>query len=355
MGLSLEELPSLESAQGPWSELAEAGGNPFATFEWASAWWSIWGSGRRLLLHQARRPDGEVAAILPLYVHAEGAVGLVRFIGHGPADQLGPVCAPRDRREVAAAMHRLVRERLGWRTVLLAERLPGSDGWGGLLRAPVLRRESAPVLETAGVDWEHWLGTRSANFRQQARRREAKLVREHGLRFELVTDPAALDPALDRLIALHDARWEGASSAFDARRSAFHHAFARLAFDRGWLRLWLAHLDDEPAAAWLGFRFAGADWYYQAGRAPRWEAAGVGFVLLLHTIRDAFEARMREYRFGLGDEPYKARLMTADPGLETVAAGSRPVVLAAAAAARAASELPKPLRGRLVRPLASAR
>jgi CelD/BcsL family acetyltransferase involved in cellulose biosynthesis len=353
MGLRLQEVRSLADARPAWTALAEAGGNPFATWEWASAWWDAWGAGRRLLLYVARRDDGEPAAILPLYLSAERPVRLVRFIGHGPADQLGPVCAPRDRREVAAALRRLARERLGLRTLLLAERLPGSDGWAGLLRAPVLRRERSPVLEIAGHGWDAWLANRSANFRQQVRRRERKLVREHGLRFELVTDPAQLQPALGRLITLHDARWQGASNAFDSRRAGFHHAFAELALARGWLRLWLAHLDDEPVAAWLGFRFAGSDWYYQAGRSPAWESSGVGSVLLLHTIRDAFEAGMREYRFGLGDEPYKARLTTADPGLETVAVGSRPVVLSAAAAARAATELPKNVRGRLLRPLAS--
>jgi len=77
-------------------------------------------------------------------------------------------------------------------------------------------------------------------------------------------------------------------------------------------------------AAWYGFRYGDAEWYYQAGRDPAWEESSVGFVLLSHTVREAFEARMREYRLLLGDEPYKERFATEDPGLETLGlAGTR--------------------------------
>ena len=71
-------------------------------------------------------------------------------------------------------------------------------------------------------------------------------------------------------------------------------------------------------ASWLGYRLGGAEWYYQAGRDPALEREAVGFVLMNHTIREALNDGMREYRLLLGGESYKDRFANADHGLETV-------------------------------------
>jgi Acetyltransferase (GNAT) domain len=67
-------------------------------------------------------------------------------------------------------------------------------------------------------------------------------------------------------------------------------------------------LDDVPVAAWYGFRYAGVETFYQSGRDPGLERENIGFVLLCHTIPSAFHDGMKEYRFGLGGEPYKIAL-----------------------------------------------
>jgi CelD/BcsL family acetyltransferase involved in cellulose biosynthesis len=200
------------------------------------------------------------------------------------------------------------------------------------------------VLATAGLDWERWLATRSANLRQQIRRRERNLRRDHGLEYRLVEHQSELPGAMDALVALHRARWGDRSAAFGRAHEALLRRFAARALDRGWLRLWIAHAGGAPAAAWLGFRYMGADSYYQAGRAPRWDSHGLGFVLLAHTIRDALEAGMREYRFGLGGESYKSRFCSHDDGVVTVVAGPGPLPALVVAAARAVRAAPRPLR-----------
>ena len=71
-------------------------------------------------------------------------------------------------------------------------------------------------------------------------------------------------------------------------------------------------------SAWYGFRYGGAESYYQAGRDPAWDGYSVGFVLLTHSIRAALEDGAREYRFLEGEETYKYRFTDEDLGLETV-------------------------------------
>jgi hypothetical protein len=58
---------------------------------------------------------------------------------------------------------------------------------------------------------------------------------------------------------------------------------------------------------------------------------------------------MNDFRFGLGDEPYKDRFAEEDPGLETVVAGRGPLALLASGAAAAGRRLPAGARRRIVR------
>jgi CelD/BcsL family acetyltransferase involved in cellulose biosynthesis len=348
--LLVEPVASFEDVRADWSRLGDAAGSPFGTWEWGAAWWEAFGGGAELLLHVLRRPGGEVAAVLPLYLALRrGPFRVARFIGHGPGDQLGPICTPADRAAVAGALNRFARSRLGLGGVLLAERLPAEEGWSQALGGRLLRRESSPLLEIGGRTWDEWLASRSRNFREQVRRRERKLLREHEVTIRLSTERDEVAAAFDTLVRLHEARWAGASRAFAGARLAFHRDFVRRAADRGWARIWLLEVDGRPGAAWYGLRFGDADWYYQAGRDPEMERANVGFVLLSHTIRDAFAAGRRQYRFLLGDEPYKSRFMTDDPGLDTVALSAGPGAAGAAVAAAAAVRLPRDARQKLLR------
>jgi hypothetical protein len=93
---------------------------------------------------------------------------------------------------------------------------------------------------------------------------------------------------------------------------------AGLAAQRQWLRLWVPEIEGQAAAAVYGFRFAGVESYYQAGRDPRWDHYRLGFVLLAHAIQQAAQDSMAEYQLLREGEQYKYRFPTADPGLETV-------------------------------------
>lgn len=320
-----------------WDRLAQASGNVFATREWTAAWSEHLGDGTPVLLG-ARDGTGSLRAIVPLVRRRERGARTLRLLGHGPADELGPVCAPEDRIAVARALREWLSSARGW-DIVVADALPGGWRWDAALGGVVTAAESSPVLELPDGDWDAFLAGRSRNLREQIRRRERKLRREHEVSLHLTSSAATLADDLDTLIRLHHARFSaGESAAFAGPRAAFHHDFARRALDRGWLRLWTLQVDGAPAAAWYGLRFGDADVFYQSGRDPRLERESVGFVLLTHTIRDAVEAGRREYRFGLGDESYKGRFATADLGLQQVTAtGSalgRSLVLARSARRR---------------------
>lgn len=323
-------VDGLDEAREAWVALALASRNVFSTWEWAVTWWRQRDESRRLLVHVGREPDGRVSSLLPLYQWSSRPFRIARFLGHGPADQLGPVCAASDARSAARALHRVLHER--GLDLVLAELLPGGLGWSDELGSRMIGRESSP-LASLEKGWEAFLAARSSNLRQQVRRRERRLADRYTLRYRQSADAERLDDDLSLLFSLHVARW-GASSPF-VRWERFHREFARVACERGWLRLWFLELDGRPVAAWYGFRFANVVSYYQAGREPARSDDSVGFVLLAHSIHEAAAEGASEYRFLRGAESFKLRFADADPGLEThaIALGLRGAAATAAVAA----------------------
>jgi CelD/BcsL family acetyltransferase involved in cellulose biosynthesis len=342
---TVERVSDLAVARVEWTRLAAAAGNIFSTWEWASAWHQHLGGGAELAIATARRPTGEATAILPLCVVRKSPFRLVRFVGAGPADQLGPVCAPAERDDAAIALRHHVEEVLGSSGLFLGERIWGEAPLGPQLGGSVVRHAASPALPILGASFDDFLASLSRNFRSQVRRRERNLYRAGTVAYRLTEDPDRLDADMRTLMRLHAARWSsGQSTSLSGPRAPFHLDFARRALENGWLRLWTLELDGTAVAAWYGLRFAGVEFYYQAGRDPAYDHLHVGFVLLCHSVRCAFEDGMREYRFGLGDEPYKSRFTEHDPGLDTIAIAVGARGRLALAAIHAALRMPDRVR-----------
>jgi CelD/BcsL family acetyltransferase involved in cellulose biosynthesis len=318
--LKLERLGGLEEVREEWTALAERSGSVFATWEWASSWYAHLGGERPLHLIGCRRADGSLLAILPFFLASPRPLRVLRAIGHGPGDELGPVCAPADR-ELVAAQVRPALDLIGsgW-DVLVVDNLPRDPAWQGMGGTATVAEIPNPVLEIEGVGWDEYLAARSSKFRQQFRRDERRLNRDHSLAYRLAQDPERLDGDLDTLFALHEKRWgEQSSGVFAAQEAAMQREFAHAAFERDWLRLWLMELDGKPVAARLGFRFGGIEFAYQAGRDRSWDRYGIGFVLQCHAIREAMNESAREFRLLRGGEAYKDRFGGVDHGLVSLA------------------------------------
>ena len=183
--LTLERLDELEASGEDWTRLAEASGNVFSTPDWAQVWWEHFGAGRELRLIAGRDGAGAMVALLPLYLNRTRPLRVLRFVGHGPADQLGPVCASADRHRVAGMLRDVLADRRWRADLLVGDRLGGADGWAAVTGATVLLSEPSPTLAIGGQSWDEFLASKSKNFRDQVRRRERKLAKSHELSFRL--------------------------------------------------------------------------------------------------------------------------------------------------------------------------
>jgi CelD/BcsL family acetyltransferase involved in cellulose biosynthesis len=312
--LALEQVASVAEIGPAWEQLAERAGNPYATPLWVEAWLRHVSDAQQPSLWACVRGDGRVAAVLPLVVVRGRYVRRVRFVGFGAVAEAGPVCAPEDVEVAARAIPRILSLLRGW-DAFLGEYLAGR-GWADRIGGRLLGRLGSPVVRIEWSSWDEYLALRSANFRQELRRKERRL-QARGFALKRVVCPEELPGALDALFALHRARWGARASPWFSGREQFHREFANLALQRGWLRLRLLELNGRTVGAYYGFRFGSAEWFHQLGRDPA-ETESVGLVLLAHSIREAIAEDAHEFRLGPGPHAYKLRFATHDPGLESV-------------------------------------
>ena len=301
----------LAPLRGDWCALAAQSDNVFATYEWLSTWWHHFGRGRQLLVTTVHdEASGRLVAILPLYVAATRPVRVVRLLGHGATDQLGPVCAVGDRDRARRALAELLTgPALAGRRwdVAIADELPACDEPPSGAR--LLARYPTHVVSLDGTTGDEWLAARSSKLRAQLARCGRSLDQLGIVSCRTTDDLARVDQDLDRLLDLHDRRWAGAGGSRSyAGREAFHHDIARTFLDRGWLRLRFLEIDGTAVAAVHSFRFEGVESHYQGGRDPAYDQHSVGLLLHRHAILACADEGVREYRFLRGDEDYKRRL-----------------------------------------------
>jgi CelD/BcsL family acetyltransferase involved in cellulose biosynthesis len=340
----LEPLGSFAELGDAWDRLAVASRNIFATREWLEAWWRHFGAGGELALTACYDGDGDLFAILPLCVWRRRGLRVLRFVGHGPSDLLGPICAPQSVPAAQAALRTALTQTSPRWNIFLGEQLLGAERWGDALGARIVRTTGFPIVRFAeGQTWDDFLATKPSQWRSEVRRRARKLADGRDVEYRLVDAGEDLQNWITSLFRLHAHRWEGIehNSPFTGGgRDAFHREVADITAARGWLRLWFILVDGEPVAARYGWRFGETHHNYQAGRERAWDRYGVGQLLVLHTLRSTLEEGAYEYRFLRGDESYKYEYAQHDPRLDIVARGGTAVGSAMLRAGLAAYDSP---------------
>jgi CelD/BcsL family acetyltransferase involved in cellulose biosynthesis len=323
---------ALAAIEDGWRRLAEAQGNAFVGPDWFHAWLRHYGLAAQPAVVAVHGPGDVLIGVLPLASTRHLGRPVLRFAGASLGDCFHPVAIPGHEADVARVAGEAIATSSEMPPAMLLENAQGSDSWidglasarPGMLKARY-RTAPLPYIRLPSEGWEHYLAAKSRNFRNQVGRKRRMLERGHVLRFRRTQTQAELGEDLETFFDLHEARWQsrGGSEALTADSRDFHRDFARVALSRGWLRLWFLELDEETVAAWYGWRVGPRYSYYQGGFSPRRARESVGFVLLAHTIRSAFEEGAEQYDLLLGGENYKARFATDTREVQTIALGPR--------------------------------
>lgn len=307
----LQTGAELERLRDEWNELLSGSHADclFLTWEWTASWWRHLGNDRTLHVIEVRERN-RLIGLAPFTI----LNGRVEFMGSGTvgSDYLDLIVRRESEQEVIDAMARNL-ETLGHQ-LRLSHFLPGSAVYQLAERLRTRgyrvfdrRINVCPFMTLAGQNWDSFLATLGRRHRENIRRRIRKLPADASFRRTATQEEVRKN--LTSLISLHNQRWDtrgGSDALRDGPVQEFHREFAALAFDRGWLRLYVLHLGDQPAAAVYAFNYKGTSLYYQAGVAPEYSGMSLGLVALGLSIQDALEEGAVEYDFLHGDEEYKS-------------------------------------------------
>lgn len=319
---SITTQDGFERLGAEWRELQRRSTSRclFLTWEWLFTWWKHLSAGRRLMILVVRRQE-RISAIAPFAIRPASAVRLLPFravelLGTGSvgSDYLDLIVEPGSEiesiQEVAGQLEAL-RLPLELPNALLdgssARRLADTmapRGW----RVSTTRTNVCPFIRLSGLDWPSYVASLGAAHRANLHRRIRSLGRIGSVRLDPVRTEEERRTALDRLIALHNARWRelGGSDAFHTRDMVlFHHELSGLALRNGWLRLMVLRVGQAPVAYFYGFRHEAVHYFYQSAFDPAWSDHSVGMVAMGLAIRSAIEEGAGEFDMLHGAERYK--------------------------------------------------
>lgn len=313
---TLSDLAGFTGLREEWNELlgASRSDSLFLTWEWLHSWWTHAKSEGRLAILTVRR-GGQLVGIAP-FLSRRGLFGGSRleFLGTGRvgSDYLDVIVRRGAEDDVLRSLARHVK-RLGAVLDMKQVRVTASAA-SGLARElrrsgfsiRATRTHRCPFIDLSGRSWDAYLRSLGSEHRSDFRRKLRKLEAQGELSFELVSSEARRRALVPVLFELHRLRWSergGSDGLFGLE--AFHERISRLAFEHGWLRLFLLRLDGAPAAALYGFRYGRVFSFYQSGLDPRFLRWSVGVVALGLAIKSALEDGAAEFDLLHGEEPYK--------------------------------------------------
>jgi len=311
----VERADALDPYLDAWDALAAEAGRPFCTPAWMLAWWRDGREGdARLRVVLALDPDGEPIGVGPFFAQV-GPLKLAeyRLLGAGFSHRVGPLARAGRERDVAQAIAAGLASADPTPASVVFEGIDAGDPWPELVadawpsaRRPRVRTDvtmDSPAI-ALDADYEAWMARRERKFRKEARR-VARRLEEEGVSRRLGSDEAAVDA----LIRLHHARWEGrGGSNVGGEARAVIAGAARALNDDARLAVALLEGPDGPIAADLVLRAGDALGFWGGGFDPAWAKHAPGTQTMLLALEAGAASGARSADLGGGAHEYKWRL-----------------------------------------------
>lgn len=307
-----------------WDSLSQ--GIPFRQAAWLGSWWKHLSESREAYLVVARDAEGNVQGLLPLYRAGSGTRGrTLRYIGDGNActDDITVLSTPAHSAAVAEAIGRHLAQvaahhDYGWDLLDLDGIVEGDTACRAL--ALGLTRGGASLHSQSRMNtwyrscegtWEAKLKEFSSKYRRTLVTQQKKMDKTPELSFVMTSDDE-LDNALERLIQMHQARWNAAgepgtyaAAEFRDFISAAVHSF------RADGKLWLPTLRYENYVIAAELHLVGDNqrtYCYSSGYDVEYSKHEPGRLLNLEIMRYVHESDWVGVDMMRGDEPYKQRM-----------------------------------------------
>jgi CelD/BcsL family acetyltransferase involved in cellulose biosynthesis len=264
------------------------------------AWWSHFGSGALRVM--VFRQEGEVAGVLPCFLHEWNGRRQMTLVGAGITDYLDPLFKPACVDNILECIREELRSRADWDVCDWQDL-----SWDTPLRSLGTVLRDTPCSEILiEQPFEAFLAARPNDLRRNLRRYKKKAEAIACVRFEAAE--SANTDLMDALVRLHGARWAkvGEAGMIQVNRSdGFLRDIAERFGARGSLRIFSLHFADRIVAIVLAFCDETTIYGYLSAFDPEHEDLGFGRELLAQSLRYAHEHGYRRWNFLRGEEPYK--------------------------------------------------
>ncbi|MBV9300853.1 MAG: GNAT family N-acetyltransferase [Acidobacteriaceae bacterium] len=300
----------LRAFESEWSAFARAIAEvtPFQLPEWLLTWWSHFGTtGQPHVL--VFREGGEIAGVIPLFLHQWNGQRQMTLIGSGISDYLEPAIHSQSCPEILGQLQRHLEAHSDWSIC----------DWQDLsANTPLSKLKSNGKFDCATTDdqpcteirftgtFEEFRKARPKDLKRNLRRYRQKAEALGSLLFQVTKEA---DPELmDALVELHTAKWQkrGQLGMIQANGSAeFLCDIARAFAPRDMLRFFSLRFAGKISALIVAFSYRNTMYGYLSAFHPQHEHLGLGRTLLYDALRHCHENGYAAWNFLRGEEPYK--------------------------------------------------
>lgn len=326
----VETLSAFRRLEADWTRLFEATPTklPFATFDWAAAWWLHFSRRVGLALRDelavrvVKTPAGEVKAIAPMMRTFRPGLGPVatrelHFFGadHNLTELRSVVCAPGDAAAAYAALAEHFRETSGQQDWVYWSHVPDALAPAVEVLRTVEWETEVPnyVLPLAG-DWETFKAGLKRNVRESLRKCYNSPKRD-GLEFTFhaLSKVEDLPAAVEHLVRLHGLRSTLEDTVkhpnvfrTETARRFFHDVVRRLAA-KGQVRAFQLRLGDRVIATRFGFVFGDVMYLYYSGYEPELGKYSVMTTTVAEALKWAMANGVASVNLSIGNDVSKTR------------------------------------------------
>ena len=214
--------------------------------------------------------------------------------------------------ELVPVLQRILRDHPRTSTLTFAQMDPAAHGYQILLAA--LRRTGLPAFEYFSFGnwylrvpptWAEYLKSRSSTMRNTIKRMGKKFEADQGS-FSIATQPDEMAWAIAAYESVYAASWK-----VEEPYPEFMPGLLRMCATKGWLRLGVACLGEQPIAAQVWIVLGGRAEIYKVAYDEHFKHYSPGSLLTAAMMQRAFELdQVVEVDYLIGDDAYKKTWMS---------------------------------------------
>lgn len=301
----------LQKYETQWNDLLARSEHrqPFATFEWASAWLEVFGGQVSLQIIIVSQ-QGSVVAIAPFCVRSGK---LLTFVGYPQNDYADILYDQAHPEALEVVVDQLIAMRGQWTKVILDQMRGEHSAYNKLVE--ILSRRGLPFrIEPSDTCPAMVIDDKAAAKKMYHKRNITSYInwfdKEGKFGFNRYADTTEAMTHLDDLFAQHVDRWDGTPTPsyfrFDPMKN-FYRAFFRKMHPKGWVHFSSLTLNDTYVAIYVSLEYEKKLYLYKTCFNKEFYKKSPGQVILRYLMDDALQRDLIELDFARGDEGYKDR------------------------------------------------